>query len=330
MKGRSAAQKITGQPQAAASKNGFSLISREKLIELYAAMVKGRMIAERAALLSKKGVGMGDLNASMGREAVIAGVSVDLLPEDTLSPSDCDVVASFIKGVPLEKLFLSLCEGNGQPHAAAKLRYDPQANVIAPATHIGTQLEIACGAALVHKSAKNNKIVVVCGADGSDSRECESWSKSLHFAGQNELPMLFVRHSGDADAQESRTSSGSRTSPESRTRRGRNEGSATTTASRSAPVITVDGSDAVAVYRVASESINRARLGRGPTLIECSSLGHEPGTEKANGARRTARDPIDAMETYLMGKGLFSREMKRQIAAGFSRELDAATRFLSN
>ena len=98
---------------------------------------------------------------------------------------------------------------------------------------------------------------------------------------------------------------GSRTSPESRTRRGRNEGSANHGVPQR-PVITVDGSDAVAVYRVASESINRARMGRGPTLIECSAWDTNPGRRRQTGRAARLDDPIDAMETYLMGKGLFS------------------------
>ena len=35
------------------------------------------------------------------------------------------------------------------------------------------------------------------------------------------------------------------------------------------PGIIVDGSDVVAVWRVAQESIHRARNGAGPTLIDC-------------------------------------------------------------
>ena len=98
------------------------------------------------------------------------------------------------------------------------------------------------------------------------------------------------------------------------------------------PAITVDGNDAVAVYRVASESIARARLGRGPTLIECGVYPlHGPaGNHRKNGRRLEAHDPISAMEIHLARKGLFSERLKRQTVAGFRRELDAATRFLEN
>jgi TPP-dependent pyruvate/acetoin dehydrogenase alpha subunit len=56
------------------------------------------------------------------------------------------------------------------------------------------------------------------------------------------------------------------------------------------PVIHVDGSDVVAVYRVATEAITHARKGNGPTLIDCRLS--EPA------------DPIQSMQNYLIGKGL--------------------------
>lgn len=56
------------------------------------------------------------------------------------------------------------------------------------------------------------------------------------------------------------------------------------------PVIHVDGTDVVAVYRVATEAITHARKGNGPTLIDCRLSPHN--------------DPIENMQNYLIGKGL--------------------------
>lgn len=69
------------------------------------------------------------------------------------------------------------------------------------------------------------------------------------------------------------------------------------------PVIRVDFGDAVAVYRVAHESIARARDGGGPTIIECVAwtAGGEP------------RDPLKKLERYLAGKRLFKQNWKQQL-----------------
>jgi len=93
----------------------------------------------------------------------------------------------------------------------------------------------------------------------------------------------------------------------------------------------VDGNDVVAVYRVAYESIGRARQGRGPTLIECKDFPmHDHfGIDRKRAKGLKPSDPIRSMETYLDRKGLFDRKLKRQISAGFNKELDAATGFFN-
>jgi pyruvate dehydrogenase E1 component alpha subunit len=78
------------------------------------------------------------------------------------------------------------------------------------------------------------------------------------------------------------------------------------------PNLTVDGSDVVAVYRVATESIAHARKGNGPTLIECCF------------DRSIAHDPIQKMELYLAGKGLFNQQLSSKAAASSTLTLPAA------
>ncbi|MGA2536286.1 MAG: thiamine pyrophosphate-dependent enzyme [Terracidiphilus sp.] len=67
------------------------------------------------------------------------------------------------------------------------------------------------------------------------------------------------------------------------------------------PSITVDGSDVVAVYRVASEAITHARKGNGPALIECVIA--------------PSRDPIEHMAQYLRRKGLLEAPPASQVGA---------------
>jgi len=75
------------------------------------------------------------------------------------------------------------------------------------------------------------------------------------------------------------------------------------------PHVTVDGNDVIAAYRVAHEAIDRARLGRGPSLIEC-------GAFRVQGQRRAAYlDPVANLERYLDGKGLEFRTPARKTTA---------------
>ena len=60
------------------------------------------------------------------------------------------------------------------------------------------------------------------------------------------------------------------------------------------PGIPVDAGDAVAVYRVAQESLGRTRGGDGPVLIEC--------VEHLGVRGRRPIDPLDQMKEFLLGR----------------------------
>jgi TPP-dependent pyruvate/acetoin dehydrogenase alpha subunit len=214
--------------------NGFSLISNEKLIEIYVSMVKCRMIGERARFLLGKRKLIGNEYAAVGREAIAAGVVIDLLPEDTVAPSHRDLIVNFIRGVPLGKLFGDLAGDAAKPSFAARVK-------------------LATSAAQANKTEKNGKIAVIF--SGSDFTPPGFLHEALNLAGVQQLPIIFVSHIG---------SSAEPGSLDSQT--GAEEIAAQACG---VPVIAVDGNDVVAVYRVATEAITHARKGNGPTLIEC-------------------------------------------------------------
>lgn len=74
------------------------------------------------------------------------------------------------------------------------------------------------------------------------------------------------------------------------------------------PVIRVEASDTVAAYRVAYESITRAREGGGPTIIECASRQGNPQTS----------DPLLKLEHYLANRKLFRPHWKRTLETKYS------------
>ena len=76
------------------------------------------------------------------------------------------------------------------------------------------------------------------------------------------------------------------------------------------PVIAVDGSDVVAIYRVSQEAVRRARDGYGPTVIACHI---EADSNSA---------PLDFMERYLKQKGLWSDIWKEKLMKDFNQEMD--------
>src|ERR1035437_4444740 len=89
-------------------KKAFSLISNEKLVQLYSTMLKCRMMEERIRILFKQCKFSGNYYAAIGQEAAAVGAAIDLLPEDTIGPSHRDFITNSIKGAPLDKMISQL------------------------------------------------------------------------------------------------------------------------------------------------------------------------------------------------------------------------------
>jgi Dehydrogenase E1 component len=145
-------------------------------------------------------------------------------------------------------------------------------------------LAAATGDALRHRLEKLGNVAVIFAGAGDPDRMREIFAIA---AGQS-LPVLYVLESG-APLEE---------------------------ICGSLPVIRVDGSDAVAVYRVAHESISRAREGGGPTIIECALW---PGEDRA-------QDSLAKLERCLSGKKLFRQDWKLRLEKKYGKILDEAVK----
>ena len=282
--------------------NGFSLISNEKLLQLYSTMVKCRMLESRirsfckSSQLSVKGY------VAAGQEAAAVGVAIDLLSKDAIVPSSAGLMFDFIRGVPTDRLIR---------------RFGAHAGNSGKDGSSCAWLDNAIKAATGNKISNRGQITVAFCADGLALQE--SWQEAFNRAGNHKLPIIFV----------------CRYSLWKRPVKDKEQTSIYDAAWRAPkvgfPGIVVDGNDVVAVYRVATEAIAHARRGNGPTLIACETSYHNDSSGKYRGqpyaprklGRGRRRDPLLNMEKYLKGKDLFSQGYKRGIAADFRKELDA-------
>lgn len=303
-----------------AANNGFSLISVEKLLQLYTAMVKCRILEERASALLQTRVSGGANLACIGQEAAAVGVAIALLSDDTICPSHLDFLVSFLRGASLDAMFQPLIERSTSPdngHFPSAHVDSAFSNTAAPAAKLAERFDIATQAGLANKADKNGRIAVAF--LGEETTSLSAWHQACKAASAEQLPILFVCPNSLEDAL-----------------RGLSLQVAVEDLQREAqvfgiPCITVDGNDVVAVYRVASEAIAHARRGNGPTLIECKMVhwgGHVetyPAHSGFNGAvQSSAHDPILNMEQYLRNKRLYSEDLRQKTIENFKEELDAA------
>ena len=301
----------------APAKETFSLISQEKLLAIYSAMVKCRMVQQRAEILFQQGKLASDLHASSGREATAAGIAIDLQGGDSLSLSAGDWLPAMVKGMALESLFRVLASatpgGFGTPFVSVL-----EQNNILPAGENVQRPAAICERALAAQAAKQSSIVAAILP--SDKQALKLWHDVLKDAASQNLPIVFVHYADAAEQTSTVQHTGKSKNPDA--------------FFHGVPSITVDALDAVAVYRVAYEGFVRARQGRGATLLECATHGGIipiPGStsklEPAAGGLLQA-DPVTTMEVYLKSKGIDPAQHNRQIVAAFNVELDLATRFL--
>jgi TPP-dependent pyruvate/acetoin dehydrogenase alpha subunit len=269
--------------------NGFSLISNEKLLEIYATMLKCRMLEERIHAISKPGKAA----TSKVHIAAIAGAAIDLLPGDTLAPSQGAWAPCFAKGLQLATIFASTLGRKAAPRPSYS-----SLNLIPPSYSTAKQLEYALEAAAGFKSKRSKNVVTFFSGDTAGGES--ELDAAIKLAGKKKLPVLFVHETkADADLEIERAKG------------------------YGVPGVAVEDDDAVAVYRVSTEALAHARRGNGPTLIACRQWQFGEG---ASAKRRSAKHPISKMETYLGTKGLFSKRFKANVIAEFSRELDAAVK----
>lgn len=261
--------KVTASQQPAAipdkntSRGHASPMHAERLRNLYAAMLKCRALGD---VLRAQ---LEDQRCGRGFEAIVAGAAIHLKPDDLIAPSTGELFARSVQGAPLNTVAASMkLEEEHAGCGALRLNSPPASRA----------MDVATGMALACKS-QNNGLVTLCITADNDASQ---WG-AVSFAATRKLPLVFVIAYDSSSAS---------TPVVMRTE-----------AQESLPVITVDGSDVVAVYRVAEECMRRARQGLGPSLIGCPMY--------------TERDPILFMENYLRERQLWSEDWKQKLARDF-------------
>lgn len=278
------------------SVDGTPPMTADQLREALTLMLQSRAIDELAIKLQRlKRIGL--YAPVSGQEAAVVGSSMALDPRrDWMVPASREQPAMLRHGLPLENFF-----------AAYMGRFDfasiPKDVKLLPRQQaIGAQLPQAAGLAWALKLRHERAVTMVYCGDGASSEG--DFHESLNLAGVMRAPLIVVAiNNGYAISVPFHKQT-----------------AAATLADRAAgygfPGISVDGDDLFAVYTAASEAVERALSGRGPSLIECRTyrVGFHNTSDNPNDYRDTAevraavaRDPIGRLERYMLAQGLLGR-----------------------
>lgn len=283
------------------------VLNAEKLKELYATMVKCRLLAQRMQSDHREN---SSSNSVFGFEATLVGAGAHLLAKDSIAMEHSSFLASLMKGTPLHFILSrnkSHQSGNGAGNTAPSEHHDNSVPSLSMENVLSLAAEMKGKGAVTLMFCTQNPETLIFD------------SATMAVAATQKLPLVcLVESSLDAPLElPNQIASGPYIGADP----------------AFYPRIPVDGCDVVGVFRVAQEAIRRAREGHGPAVIECltarSSASAKNEAERAS-AQYLAQDPLTFMEQYLRRRDLWSDEWSQSITAGFSRQLDKAGVSLEN
>jgi TPP-dependent pyruvate/acetoin dehydrogenase alpha subunit len=274
------------------------LVPNTKLRQMYVAMAEVRVLDEHIARLRKTVKGRRRQESTRAEEACRVSTAIDLGPGDLVSDSQVGVVMDLIAGAKVSSLLKRVTEiHSGKKIKGAKLG-ETSGRVLPWIEDAGERLRMAMGAALSFKTLGRANVVVAYVRHGEVGKGV--WRKVLALAGKLELPMIFVVL--PAAKGEKRDGVANLSAK---------------TAQWGVPGIPVDAGDAVALYRVAQESLGRTRGGDGPVLIEC--MAYRMGGSGGD----AAGDPLVQMAEFLLGRRVCTKAWLERVGERLRRRIRA-------
>ena len=319
------------RPGTSSSEGGTAISSMgdqvppQELLSIYRTMLRIRLFEERTIQLFKEGVVKGTAHSYIGQEAIGVSVCANLDDDDYISSYHRGHGHCIAKGADLKRMMAELmgkstgyCAGlGGSMHIA-----DMSLGILGANGIVGAGMPLATGAALSSVLKDRKQVAVAFFGDGASNQGL--FHESLNLATVWGLPVVFVCENNQYAL----------TTPASQCTAGAN------IAERAGPYgipgVQVDGNDPEAMYFVAKEAIQRAREGRGPTLIEAMTYRWgqhsmrvnvvEPRTEEELDSWKR-RDPLVRAEKLLLGRQICREADLVSLRKEVQAEVEAAVAF---
>jgi TPP-dependent pyruvate/acetoin dehydrogenase alpha subunit len=275
-------------------------------LEGYARMLLIRLFETSMHRLFLDGEVHGTTHLSAGQEAVSVGTCLALRPDDYVTGTYRGHGHALAKGTPPAPLvaeMLGRASGVCRGRAGSMNVIDLEHGLVGCYGIVGGSIAAGLGAALSAK--RQGRVSVAFFGDGAVNQGY--FHECLNMAKVAQLPAVFVCENnfyGEFTPM-SAVTAGADIAGRAR--------------SYDMPSAVIDGNDLWAVYAAASESVERARGGGGPTLLECQTYRHyghsksdpAPYRPKEEVERWLARDPLKLARAKLLEDGV----SEEQIAA---------------
>jgi len=291
-------------------------------------MLRIRKAELQLAVMFKNGKIPSGAHLYEGEEAIAAGVCANLRVDDYITSSHRGHGHCIAKGMDLKSMMSEVCgkaTGCCGGKGGTMHMFSPGIGVMGTIGIVGGGMPIATGLALAAKLKGIDQVTVSFFGDGASNNG--SFHESLNMASLWKLPVLFICENNQyATSVNVRRS----TSVKDIGVRG---------ISYNMPGLTIDGNRVEDVYAAASEAVDRARSGEGPTLIECKTYrirGHFEGDPSWNYRTREEvaearlRDPIEHWKQVLISDGVLDEAGFEVMNAEIDNEVAEAADFADN
>ncbi|MGE3536260.1 MAG: pyruvate dehydrogenase (acetyl-transferring) E1 component subunit alpha [Candidatus Tectimicrobiota bacterium] len=284
----------------------------QQVRQIYRHMWLLRLYDRKAVSLQRQGR-FGTYAQMEGQEACMVASPLALQRQDWMATTYRETGAMWMHGVPLTHLSLYWMGNEMGSQMPEGVRVLPMA------IPIGTQPLHAVGLAYASQYRGEDGVAVAYFGDGATSQG--DVHEAMNMAGVYRLPCIFFCQNNQYAISLPRHAQ-----------------TASPTIAQKAlaygfPGVLVDGNDIFAVYAVMQEAVERARRGRGPTLIEAYTyrMGAHTTADDPSKYRDAAevgewkgRDPLLRVQRYLQALGQWSEDWEQHLLEACSAEVEQA------
>src|SRR5205809_1747816 len=286
-------------------------LTRQQYLDLYYYMRLNRSVEDVMVKLFRQNKIVGGLYSSLGQEAISVGTAYALEKKDWMAPMIRNIGALLVKGVPPRDIFTqhmakytSPTQGKDGTSHFGDLE---NLHIVSPISMLGDLIPVMAGVAIGARYLGQKIVTMTWIGDGGSSTGV--FHEGLNFAAVQKAAFVLILEN---NLWAYSTPVGRQVPLENLADRAKAYG---------IDSYIVEGNDAVAVYSVAKEAVDRARAGEGPILIEAKSFRrmghaqHDPAeyVPKEMRAYWEARDPIALYERFLSSEKLLDAKSKKEV-----------------
>ena len=299
-------------------------INKVLKLKMYRKMLEIRMFELTVARIFKEGKIKGVVHLSIGQEAAQAGACFALKKDDHIVGNHRSHGHNLAKGARMDRLLaeiLGKSSGYNRGRAGSMNATAVEVGNLWSTAIVGANLPLAVGAGLTAKMKKTGRVTLCFFGEGASNTG--SFHESLNLASIWKLPVIFLCENNLYAVSTPLNSSTSCASIAERA------------SSYSMPGVSIDGNDVFAVYRAVCKSVEKARRGEGPSLIECRTYrweGHYVGDPRVYRSREEEnkwkkKDPIERLGSRLIEMKICSIKEIEIIHRQVKQKMDEALGF---